>query len=90
MQQMNRILKEFHVYHHPYLNPVGQAGGVLQMKMVEEIVTCPWLTVYKAEIKIQDNLGLWGSYLIDPSPDLYTKYTTWCFVKTICTVYRQH
>lgn len=34
------------------------------MKTDEEMVACPQLTVYKAEIQIQDNPGTGGVYIL--------------------------
>ena len=49
------------------------------MKIDEEMVACPWLTVYKAKIQIQDNPGFWGLYLVDPSPVFFI-LQIWCFL----------
>lgn len=49
------------------------------MKIDEEMVACPWLTVYKAKIQIQDNPGFLGLYLVDPSLVFFI-LQTWCFL----------
>lgn len=55
------------------------------MKTDEEMVACPQLTVYKAEIQIQDNPGTGGFISCGSLSSVLYIMNMLLFIKTICT-----